>query len=329
VAQPASDPRWSPQYDQRTGFRTRNILAAPLVSVHDDRLVGVLQLLNKHEGSFDRFDQKLLEAFSSHAAAALERARLIEESETKKRLEISLSVAHDIQASFMPRELPKVSGYDLAGWWEPAEEASGDYYDVLNLPDGRVGLVMADVAGHGIGPSLIMASMRAALHALVLEHSQPEDLLRQLSQTVLRDLHGGRFITCFLGALDGRYHFLRYANAGHGPALHFRPRTGNFRDLEGTGLPLGVFGAPPPKGGPVIRLEPGDLIVLATDGLVETCDAGRQLFGNERLKQFLKRHHDLPCRELVERLGEAAAEFRGQPRPIDDVTMLVLRRLPT
>ena len=125
-----------------------------------------MQLLNKHDGSFSQFDEQMIRAFAAHAATALERASLVADAQRSHELETAVNMGRRIQQSFLPRHLPKIPGYDLAAWWRPAESVSGDYYDVIPLPDGRLGLVVADVSGHGVGPSLLMASVRAMIHVL-------------------------------------------------------------------------------------------------------------------------------------------------------------------
>ena len=150
ISDAGSDPRWDSSVDQRTGYHTKTILAAPLESVHDGSLLGVLEVINKRDGAFTAFDEELLVAFAQHAAVALDRARVIHELKRRSHVEASLNIARDIQRSFMPRRLPNVPAYEIATWWFPTEEVGGDYCDVLELPDGRLGLVIADVSEHGI-----------------------------------------------------------------------------------------------------------------------------------------------------------------------------------
>ena len=240
VADPASDPRWNSRIDQATGYQTRSILAAPLVSPHDDALLGVLELLNNVGGPFDTFDEELIIAFAAHASVALDRARLVEQARARLDVEAALRVARDIQRGFMPGRLANIPGYDLATWWFPHQAVGGDYCDVLPLRCGGTGLVIADVSGHGIGPSLIMASTRAALRALILEHSAPDVLLNLLVEALAGDFDKGHFITMVIAVLDGQTHTLRYANAGHAPALHYMKSEDRFLTLAATGLPVGI-----------------------------------------------------------------------------------------
>ena len=237
IPEPYQDERFNPDFDRQTGFKTRNILAAPVVSPNDDRTVGVLQILNKQGGPFVQFDERVLQAFAAHAATALERAILLLEAKKSQELRLGIEVGRRIQTSFLPSSLPDVPGYQMAAWWQPAEAVSGDYYDVLELPDGRWGLVVADVSGHGVGPSLIMASARAMLRVMVQAGSEPNEILSLLSETIFPDLHESLFITFFIAALDPKNHELVFANAGHGPVLHYHRQQEEFATLDATACP--------------------------------------------------------------------------------------------
>ncbi len=276
VSEPENDPRWNADIDRKTGYQTRNLLAAPLTSPRDDTLLGVLLALNKHEGSFDSFDEELIEAFSQHAAAALDRARLVEELRQQQATQASLMIARDVQRGFMPTDMPKVADYDIAFWWYPHEAVGGDYCDVIPLDDGRVLLVMADVSGHGLGPSLIMASVRAALRALLQDHHSPDDLLGALNHSLGADFKHGNFVTMIVAALTPETHRIEFANAGHAPALHYRMSEDRFAPLESTGVPLGVIFDLNYSAGPEFDLAPGDVLLLCTDGIVEAIDADGQ-----------------------------------------------------
>jgi len=326
VPNPADDARWSPEFDQMTGFVTRNILAAPLIAPNDGALLGVLQLLNHEGGPFDSVDEELVLAFSQHAAVALDRARLVQEFNRQQELRASLKVAREIQRGFMPHQLPSIERYEAATWWFPNEEVGGDYCDLVPLKDGRVGLVVADVSGHGLGPSLIMASVRAALHALVLEHSAPEVLLNLLDRSLRSSLHDGRFITMVIAVLNAQNNCLEYANAGHAPALHYEAATREFFPLDSTGMPLGVLERPEYAQGWPIEMAVGDMVILGTDGIIEAMDSDDRQFGQHRLEQLVAEAAHQPVREIVELVGgEVEAHYDGA-HPPDDLTVLVIRR---
>jgi sigma-B regulation protein RsbU (phosphoserine phosphatase) len=325
IADPPSDPRWSPRIDKATGFKTRNILSAPVIAP-DDRLLGVLQLINKRSGAFDDFDLQLALAFASHTAAALDRAALVEQRRERQRIESALHAAREIQQAFMPTELKTPPGYEAATWWLPNQAIGGDYCDLITLRDGRLGMIVADVSGHGLGPSLLMASVRAALRALVLMQSSPETILSMLGKTLYHDLSRGLFITMILGTIDVGQHLLHFANAGHGPALHYSAKRNRFRDLDATGMPLGIEDQPEYTTGPTIRLDVGDVVLFCTDGIVEAADAKGKQFGAKRLKNTIRQHLDLPLDLLVQRIGAEVKSHYAGDAPADDLTILAVRR---
>ncbi|MGC1273884.1 MAG: GAF domain-containing SpoIIE family protein phosphatase [Planctomycetaceae bacterium] len=325
VADPRADLRWSDVADRVTGFTTRNLLVAPLLAPPGDRLVGVLQLLNK-KGGFDEFDERLLTAFASHAAIAMERAALLDESERSQALFLNLDIGRKIQTGFLPKSLPAVPGYEIAAWWEPAEGVGGDYYDVLRLPDGRVGLVIADVSGHGIGPSLLMSGVRAMLHVLARTESDPSRILSLLSETIRDDFELGRFVTLLFVALDPDRHELTWVNAGHGPSLLLDRSSGVCRMLETTAMPLGFADDHHfPTAGP-LPFGPGDLLLLATDGAIELRDEADEMFGRRRLEQIFLDHQHEPAEAVRDALKTAISSVCPGNPPPDDVTLLVLER---
>ncbi len=326
IPDPYRDERFNPSFDRQTGFHTRNILAAPVVSPHDDRTVGVLQILNKRGGPFAEYDERVLEAFAAHAATALERAKLLLEAKKSQELRLAIEVGRKIQASFLPRSLPDVPGYQMAAWWQPAEAVSGDYYDVLRLPDGRWALVIADVSGHGVGPSLIMASARAMLRVMAEAGSEPNEILSLLSETIYPDLQENLFITFLIIALDPGKNELVFANAGHGPVLHYHQKQDQFTTLDATGLPVGVLEKnryPPSQ---TVPLDAGDCLLLLTDGAFELRNAEDEQFGVERLKQLIRENCRRSAQEIVETLRHAISVFNPDKLPPDDITLLVLKR---
>lgn len=326
IPEPYQDERFNPSFDRQTGFLTRNILAAPVVSPHDDRTVGVLQILNKQDGAFADYDESVLKAFAAHAATAIERAKLLLEAKKSQELRLAFELGRKIQSSFLPRSLPDVPGYQMAAWWQPAESVSGDYYDVLQFPDGRWGLVIADVSGHGVGPSLIMASARAMLRVMAEAGSEPNEILSLLSETIYPDLKENLFITFLIIALDPERNELVFANAGHGPVLHYHRKTDEFTTLNATGLPVGVFEEcefPPSE---VVSLAPGDCVLLMTDGAFELPNACEEKFGVDRIKQLIRENCEFSAQQIVETLRKAITAFNPNQLPPDDITLLILKR---
>lgn len=326
VADTAADPRWDNAYDKAAGYSTKNILAVPLIAARDGRLLGVLEMLNNQGGPFDADDESLAIAFSNHAAAALDRSRLVEELQRRKELEASLNIAREVQRRFMPSQMPKIPGYEAATWWFPNEAVGGDYCDVIPLEGGRTALCIADVCGHGLGPSLLMASVRASLRTLLLRESSPQVLLESVGRALVDDFQNGAFVTMVLAMLDPLSHQVHFANAGHAPAFLYRAQDRSFVELESTGLPVGVIDPPDCPLGPVLNMLPGDILVLGTDGIVESMDQRGTQFGNERLQQCIVKGASGPLPELVRNIGRAVELHYVGDSPPDDLTLLAVRR---
>lgn len=326
VANAASDARFDPTYDREQQYRTETVLAVPLVATRDGRLLGVLEMLNNRGGPFDQDDESLALALAQHASAALDRARLIDEIHRRRELDASLSVAREVQRRFMPSKLPDIPHYEVATWWFPNEAVGGDYCDVVPTCDGQVALCIADVSGHGLGPSLLMASVRASLRTLLLEPRPAPVIMQGIARSLETDFQHGMFVTMVLALLDTGQHRLQFANAGHAPALHFAAATSAFQHLESTGLPLGVLEDSEVPLGPSIGLAPDDLIVLGTDGIVEAMDQRGKQFGVDRLQQIIARQAKAPLNELVRSIGREVELYYVGDSPPDDLTVLALRR---
>jgi sigma-B regulation protein RsbU (phosphoserine phosphatase) len=325
VSDPRADARWDRSVDVRTGFHTQNILATPVLRAGDQHLLGVLQLLNQPDG-FGPFDEQVLQGFAAHVALALERRRLQDEAREGEQLRQALEMGRQIQSGFLPKALPTIPGYEVAAWWQPAEFVSGDYYDWLQLPDGRWGFLMGDVSGHGLAAALIMASVRAMVHVLAQTESIPDRFLDLLRESIATDLNDSRFITFLMLALNRETHAVAVANAGHAPAHWYSARTQEFQRLEPTALPFGFPQVALPVTKSSIVLQPGDMLVLGTDGVVEVRSPQDQMFGTERLLRLIREEAALPLTQLVERISQEVRAFHGRPLPPDDSTLVIVRR---
>ena len=198
---------------------------------------------------------------------------------------------------------------------------------MVPLQNGCLALVIADVSGHGLGPSLIMASVRAALRALMLEQSTPDVLITHLARALADDLFDGRFISLALAALHTTEHYLDYANAGHSPALHYSQQNAAFHDLSATGLPLGVLDSPTYHLGARRRMELGDLIVFCTDGIVEAMNEELEQFGKHRLQQIISQAASSSAQEIAFAIRDQVVAYYIGETPPDDLTVLVAKRI--
>ena len=286
-----------------------------------DRLeTGDLEHRIRVEGDDDLW--QVAEAFNT-AASGLARARGVEQE--RSRLESELSVARQIQARLLPAGPPDIPGLEIAGLSESAREVGGDYYDHVDLGDGRALLVIADVSGKGVPAALLMSGFRASLMSQDLPRIELTRLVTRLNDFVVRSVRPGRFVTAFVGVLDGRSGRLEYVNAGHNPPLALRA-VGGHEPLTTGGLLLGVDPAAAFGRGET-ALEPGDLLMLYTDGVTEGADAAGDMWGEERLLATLRRCSSDACAAIVATVAAEVRTFEGDSGPADDVTLLAARRV--
>jgi serine phosphatase RsbU (regulator of sigma subunit) len=235
-----------------------------------------------------------------------------------------LDVARLVQQGFFPRTLPAHPRYRIAAESVPCDATGGDYYDAFTLEDGRIVVLVADVSGHGLGPSLLMASCRSALRGLSRGGLTPGELVERLARMLSDELTDGRFITLVYGVLDDDGHFT-YANCGHGPAMV--ASNGKLEQLGSHRPPLGVvFDNPITELESTITMMPGDRLFLASDGLTEAMNASGEYLGIRRVEPVVS-DRSATSEAVVARLQEVLVRHCGGPSTTDDVTLLCVDRL--
>lgn len=324
IADAYADARFNKDVDRQTGYRTSTILCVPLLT-HEQQVIGVVQVLNKHGGPFTAYDESLLMALGSHAAVALNNHRLVQHYLENQIMKKSLQIAQGIQRRLLPRDFPPVPGYEVRGWTLAADETGGDYFDTLLMPDGKLMIAIGDVSGHGVGPALIMATTRAFLRSLAQSYHDPGEILFRLNNLLVNDVDSGSFVTLFVGILDPATGEMPYSSAGHDPPLLYQAATGKFLELDSTGLPLGLLEGTDFPQAPCPTFRDGDLLVLTTDGVWEAMDGNNQPYGRERLMQRIIAELHKPAEELMQAIYEDVKAFCGPVAQRDDITMLVLR----
>lgn len=320
-----ADDRFNPEFDRRSGFRTANLLTLPLTG-HDGAIVGVLQVLNKRGGPFGGRDEEVAAFLGVQAGVAIQRQTLLEEYATKRRFERDLNIARDIQQGLLPKEQPRVPGFDIAGWNRPADLTGGDYYDFMPLADGGLTISIADVTGHGIGPALVVSEARALFRAVVRDASDLAASADRVQALLAQDLPEGRFITVFMGVLDPGRASVKFVSAGQGPILVYAHADGGMTELPTQGLPLGIMPELPYEPAVEHQLAVGDMLVLLTDGFFEWADPEGEQFGAERVHDVIHRHRGATATELIALLYRAVLDFaRGTPQA-DDLTAVIVKR---
>lgn len=318
VANMAADPRTV----YPDSAREEGIISELAVGMrYKGKAIGVLRVYSAAEQAFDRQKIDLLRSIAAQAAAAIENARLYEERLAAAQLEKQIRIAATVQRRLLPKDPPRVEGIELASMYVPCYELGGDFFDFIPFPDENVGIVVADVSGKGVPASLIMASVRSALRAQVDNLYYLYEVMGRLNLMLARDTDPGEFVTLFYGVVDARTRRLTYCSAGHPPA--FLRRDGQVHELDSLNMVLGVNPDEQFQQS-ILELQPGDAILLYTDGLFDAVNFQGERFGIQRIREALSRGGDT-AGSIVHSILWDMRKFVGLTKPADDVTMVTLR----
>ncbi len=238
----------------------------------------------------------------------------------------SLKLAEEVQQNLLPSQSPYLEHYDISGSSNYCDQTGGDYYDYFLLPDNKMGIVVADACGHGIGAAMLMTSVRAFLISAIEHYSSPEELLTQINTHITKDCSvSGRFTTMFFMEIDQTKKQLRWIRAGHEPALYYHAKTDTFSILMGEGLVLGVDETFNFKANKTIAHESGDIILIGTDGISETRNSENKFFGHSRIEEIIKTNNDSSAHAIQQSLVDSVQTFRGDHAQEDDITLVVVK----
>jgi serine phosphatase RsbU (regulator of sigma subunit) len=301
-------------------YEGRFVRAIPL-SIPGDKTIGVATIYDEVVGdsfNFQRERSLQMVGFLNQAARALQAVSL-------RRQELVL--AGRVQTSLLPDRLPEISGWEITATWRPARETSGDFYDVILLPDNRVGLVIADVVDKGMGAALMMALSRTLLRTYAADYpDEPERVLQVTNRRFLMDVDAGMFVTLFYGVLEPSTGLLTYCNAGHMPPFIFIPGEDSAHQLPRTGIPLGIE-IDTQWQRSLVQIPPGGILLLYTDGITDAQNQSEEFFGEKRLLDTVRRQsHARTSRPISDALISSVYEFAGGQPQVDDITLMVLTR---
>lgn len=316
--------------------RLRHLVASALRNNRDkERLAPYL--IAWHEIETDEFARRTMAAAldgvkmesAAQTALAQEVARLTSaigrEMAQRERINRELEIAREVQEHLFPQRFPAVAGLEYCGQCRPAREVGGDYYDFLELPDGRLGIAVGDVSGKGVGAALMMASLEASLRALAAVVRDPADLMARVNNLLLHASSANRYATLFYAEYNPATRQLIYVNAGHNPPIVLRNAGGACQvlRLETGGSVVGLF--PQWYSHGVFSHEPGDLAVLFTDGVSESMNLREEEWGEDRLTECAKTCQGLPAAEGMRRILAAAQAFAAGAPQHDDMTLVLFR----
>lgn len=292
-----------------------------MINIKRGEFLGVLYLDSRRPAAFSKLDRQILDALAADAASILDHARLVERERERQRLEQEINIARDIQQALLPRNFPDTPNFAVTGINFPCLSVGGDYFDIFPLGEGRTAFVIADVSGKGLGAAIVTTMLQGALSGMTLG-TDPARVFNHVNRFLCDHCEVGRYATVFFGILDGDGH-LEFINAGHPSPFLIRRGTAEEAFTEGS-YPVGLV----PEAqytAACLTLEPGDTLVLFTDGVTEAMDPDEQLFGVPRLKQVLTGLGECPLEQLQKCVLEAVENFTRGARQADDLTLLIVR----
>jgi sigma-B regulation protein RsbU (phosphoserine phosphatase) len=316
----AGDPRFS---GVKAEVDIRSLLCVPLLV--KNRLIGILAVFNKKDNApFTEDDKRLLSIIAAQSGQILENARLYETEKSLISMQEEVRLASNIQLELLPKKFPDIPGYEIAGRSIPAQMVGGDYFDFIPMEDHRLALSLGDVSGKGLPASLLMANLQATLRGQTLVNTTARDCVVRSNKLLYESTSPEKFVTLFYSILDPVKHELVYCNAGHDHPFLLSPGKEPVR-LKTGGIVVSIMDSFPFDEASV-QLEPGDTVVVYSDGIPEAMNTEKELFGEERLTELLLKNLHLSPIELIDTIISTAKTFAGRMPQSDDMTILVVKR---
>ena len=302
---------------------TRSEMLAPIVS--NDRVIGVFDLESDSLDAYSEDDLSILQLLTSQVAIIIEKVRLHEEVVEKKRIQAQLEIARQVQLELLPEHDPEIENFDISAYIFPAEEVSGDYYDWVSVFDDQIGIVVADAVGKGIPAALLMSFLRASLRSAVQIGYAPHIAFSKVSSLLRDSIKDNQFITGIYGLLDSTNKTFVFSNAGHNPPLLIKP-DGEYRFVEYGDVPLGMF-ADAHYHQHFIRFEPGQVLVIYTDGITEAANPSGDEYGQDRFAKRILDGINLPAKKMIDHVRKGVADFTERKFLDDDGTLFIVKAL--
>jgi sigma-B regulation protein RsbU (phosphoserine phosphatase) len=316
-----SDKRFSLSKNDDIGIKS--LLCAPLML--KGKMIGLISLFNKKKEEFTENNQRLLSIIASESAQILENARLLKEEQAYQAVRAELEVAKNIQQKLLPEELPKMDGFEIAAVNIPANEVSGDYYDLIEINKQKFALGLGDISGKGMPAALLMANLQATLRGQVIFNDLAKDCINYANTLLFKSTESNKFATLFFTLVDIENKVLSCCNAGHDQPILLK-KSGDIIRLKTGGIPLGfmqdfVFEEES------IVMEPGDTLIMYSDGITEAMDEEGQEYSEEKLLALCNEFSYLSADEIKKRIVSAVHSHARNVPQSDDMTLLILKRI--
>ncbi len=317
----ANDDRF--QSEKGDTFPIHSILSVPLMLKNS--MIGMIAVFNKKTSEgFSNEDQRLLSIIAAQSAQVIENARLYEEEQQLIRMQEEFRLASKIQLGLLPKTLPEMKGYDIAGLSYPAQIVGGDYFDFIQIDENNLAICLGDISGKGLPAALLMANLQATIRGQTLLKPHPKDCLKRSNKLLYDSTDPQKFATLFYGILNSKTHELCFANAGHNRPLHFSVK-GDHRFLKEAGMALS-FVEKTQYNEDKLMFEKGDLLLIYSDGITEAMDESDEEFGEDDLITAVKQNLKMPANQLIEKINTIVKQHTGNRPQTDDITLIALKR---
>ncbi len=300
-----------------------NIMSVPLMVKAS--LLGILSVFNKKDkAQFNNDDQRLLAIMASQSAQIVENARLYEQEKSLFRVQEEMRLASSIQLDLLPKSAPVIGGYEIAARTIPAKSVGGDFFDFIQLPNGRLGISLGDVSGKGMPAALLMAHIQANVRSQAKMHTTPQNSIAGMNELVCQSISEGKFATLFYGILDPIQNCITYCNAGQDFPLLFSGSA--CEALKCGGIPVGMF-SPFAYEEAVVELKTGDILLIYSDGIAEAWNTADEPFGEEKIKTVIVKHREKSANAIIDHLIKDVENHAATMPQADDMTIVVVKKL--
>lgn len=304
-------------------FPIKSLLSVPMMV--KGKMIGLLTVFNKKaESGFTQGDQRLLGIIAAQSAHVIENARLYQEEQALLRLQEEMRLAYEIQVDLLPESQPVLPGYQIAGKSIPAKDVGGDYFDFIPSEDSRLAFCLGDISGKGIPAALLMANLQATLRGQTLLGKSCKDCVSFANEILYHNTASNKFATLFYGIIDSSKNELSYCNGGHNNPF-FLSRDNKSTSLDKGGLIVGIMPSVPYEED-AIPFNPGDLLVIYSDGVTEAMNKTEEEFGEERLTDLISKNRNETPENLIDIIIKSLKNFSGGQEQSDDITLVIVKR---
>lgn len=301
----------------------RSLLSVPMFL--KGRMIGSLTCFNKKtKERFTVDDQRLLSIIAAQSVQVIENARLYEKEQTLFRMQEEFRLASEIQYGLLPKSAPRMKGYDITGVSYPARVVGGDYYDFIPIDKNRLAVCVGDISGKGLPAALLMANLQATIRGQTLLNPRPKDCLQRSNKLLYQSTDPKKFATLFYGILDTEKNQFFYSNAGQNKPILFSENKRS-KSLETAGIALSFMENFSYEEGSIV-FNPGDVLLIYTDGITEAMNASDEEFGEKKLTELVKTDIDLSANELTKKIVASVKQHAGDRDQSDDFTLVIIKR---